>query len=102
MAANTSQNPLVFDAAGQFIASTSSPIRVRKIRWASVTAAGALCRIEQEQTATTTNVFWQSVSNGAAYVEESDFSTSPQGWGTLLHGIRIASLTSGFLHIYID
>lgn len=99
MAISTASNPFYVDATGIILASATQ-VTITKIRWASTTAAGDVCRIEDHNG----RLFWQACASGARHVESDDFSTHRQQGArpNRLLGIRIATITSGFVQIYTE
>jgi hypothetical protein len=99
MANNVTGNPIYLDTAGPALASTTI-VRIAKLKWASVTTAGQFARLEHALDATGTNVFWQSTSASAYHNEGDDWSTHNKGWSNTMQGIRVASISSGYLLIW--
>lgn len=99
MAISTVSNPFYVDATAVILASTTA-VTITKIRWASASSAGDVCRIEDHNG----RLFWQACAASQRHVEVDDFSTHRQQGArpNLLAGIRIATLTSGFVQIYTE
>lgn len=97
--ANTKYNKIVFiDTAGASAIRTDQ-LTINKIRWVDAGAAGDACVIQDQNN----NTFWESVASGADYVESDDFSMGGQNSsGRRLDGLKVPTLSSGKLYIYLD
>ena len=80
---------------------TTDQIVVSKIRWVSANALGHLARIS-DANGQPVNGFWTSVASGAAYVEESSFLSDMSRDKRTLNGLRVMSLTSGVIELYVE
>ena len=95
MANDLTKNPLVIDTASGSPALTTF-IRIKKIRWIGATTAGHQAIVQDQNS----NLCWESVASGANYTEETDFNLNgPQRM--VLSGLRVPTLGSGKLEIYI-
>lgn len=94
MANTLAQNPYILDTAGAGTITTNL-LRVKKIRWVGAATAGHRCVLTDQFD----NVFWESFSSGANYVEESDFTTY-SSQSAVLNGIKITVMDSGKLYLY--
>ena len=99
MANNATGNPIYIDTAGLVLASTTV-VRIAKLKWASVTSVGQFARLEHAIGSTGTSVFWQSTSASAYHNEGDDWTTHTRGWSNMMQGIRVASISSGYLLIW--
>jgi len=75
----------------------SLPIIVGKIRWVGGTTAAHLAEVQDASG----NVYWASACPAADYVEESDFTTLNSDRGMRMAGIKVPTLDSGKLYIYL-
>ena len=95
-------NPIFLDTVGEVLAS-SSIVHVRKLIWASATGAGHLARLEPMITSTGSLVFWQGVfaaTSTMPQVVDFNQANTGQNWGEKLLGLRVATLSSGFILLY--
>jgi hypothetical protein len=92
MANDITGNPIKIDTQGTGL---PEQLRVRKLRWVGATTAGHRITVADQYG----NLFWESISPGDNYLEESDF-TMLKGNRAVLSGILVDTLDSGILYIY--
>lgn len=80
---------------------TTDPVVVSKIRWVSANTVGAQARIS-DSNGQPANGFWTAIGSGQAYTEESNFLQDMTRSKRTLNGLRVMSLTSGFIQLYVE
>lgn len=96
--ANSRSNKLWIVDTASGTAVTSEILLITKIRWVGGTTASHQAVIQDANG----NPFWESIANGADYVECDDFSTHGQRSSSrYLNGLKVPTLGSGTLYIYL-
>ena len=95
--ANTYTNGVIFVDTVDASDLLTEQFTVSKIRWVGATASGHQVIVRDS-----TGVrFWESVANGANYVESEDFSGRNPSKRTM-SGLEVPTLDSGNLYIYTE
>ena len=92
MANDLTKNPWKVDTQAATVLSTS-PLRVRGVRWVGGTTAGHLATIKDQNG----RIVWTSVAAGANHVESDLTNSGPNGWNW--DGLIVDDLDSGILYI---
>lgn len=89
------------DTVSAGTAITTDQVVVSKIRWVSANAAGHLARLS-DGNGQPANGFWTSVAGGMANVEESNLFRDMSRDKRTLNGLRVMTLTSGWLEVWTE
>lgn len=98
MANDAKRKVMILDTVGTVLAS-GQVIQVLKIRWVGASAGGHAVSL----TDINDNVMWETVAGGANYVEIDTFTTDRESDDQCFrwNGLKLATLGSGKLYIYI-
>jgi len=96
MANDTDHNPWVIDtASGTLI--TAEDVYLDAIRWVGATTAGHQCVIQDGNS----NVIFESLANGANFIDERSFGAEYTGPRRVIAGIKVTTLGSGKVYLHL-